>query len=115
MAKQNKEASKVDALLGGRDIQITLPDGSTETVFVRQVKASELIQFTEVLDHEVKLIQMTTGKDIDWIDSLSLAKPDEYSKLADAVNEVNLDFFASWFRRQRNRKMSLSVTGNPAR
>lgn len=114
MPKQSRDQQKTDALLGGREISITLPDGTDETIFVRQVKASELMAFLNTMDNEVDLISMVTGKEKDWIDNLSIAKPDEYSKLADATNEVNLDFFSSWFRRQRNRRKSLSGTSGQA-
>jgi len=107
----NPNESKTDALLGGREIQVTWPDGNKETVFVRQVKASELVALLNVIDHEAKMIELCTGKTIDWIDNLSLLSPSDYARLAEAVNEVNMDFFSSWYRRQKSRQISLSKTG----
>lgn len=107
----DKNDTKIDALIGGREVAVTIPGAAPETVFVRQIKASELVALLNVIDHEVKMIELCTGKTVEWIDTLSLLNPADYAALATAVNEVNMDFFSSWYRRQKSRQTSLFKTG----
>lgn len=114
-SKSSPMDRKTDALIGGREVTINLPSGGTENIFIRQIKASELMLMLQTMDDEPKFVSLVSGKDGNWIDNLSISAPDEYSKIAAMAYEVNMDFFSSWFRRRKNQQMILSGTGAQAK
>jgi len=78
-----------DTLLGGREVDVTKIDNTTETVTVRQIRIRELDTYRESEGDEVALVAFVTGKDADWVDMLM---PEDFEKLLAIDAEVNGPF-----------------------
>lgn len=91
-------------LLGEKQHSVTLLDGNTETVTVRQLPVRELPKYLEAQDNELRMIELVCKKPADWPDKLT---PDSHESLVNAIEEVNADFFSRWVARQMARQEKL--------
>jgi hypothetical protein len=82
---------------GGVELEVTHLDGSKETVKVRQIPISQIQKFALAMGNEAELIALYCDKPKDWTDSLKL---ESANAVADKGQEINLPFFAAWYRRQ---------------
>lgn len=96
--------NKMATLLGGVEVEVTKLDGTKETVRVGQLKIRQFQLFLEATDDESKLVEILTGKDAPWVDSLT---PQSHVAVIEKGEAVNADFFAQWFRRKIERQKKL--------
>lgn len=90
-------------LFAGRDVAVTLADGSPATFRVHQLKLSQYEAAFALLADEIALTALICGHDKAWADNLS--QPG-YEALFTAAQEANPSFFA-WSARRRQREEEL--------
>jgi hypothetical protein len=84
-------------IAGGVELEVTYQDGNKETVKVRQVPISKIENFIFALANESQAIELYCDRQKGWADTLSI---ESASAIADKGQELNMPFFAAWFRRQ---------------
>jgi hypothetical protein len=89
-------AEKASALQG-RTHTVTLINGQTEEWPIRQVALREYKASLAMLEDEMALVSLCTGKSVSMIEAN--LTPNSYDALALAVRELNKSFFAYGFRR----------------
>ncbi|HEY3857364.1 MAG TPA: hypothetical protein VGO67_23510 [Verrucomicrobiae bacterium] len=80
-----------------KHVSITLADGSTETVQVKELGLKDMKNYLSIIDDEEKIIALCTGKPDNWVQALPL---DSAVKIAEADLEVNGEFFQGWMVRR---------------
>lgn len=99
------------AVTGGELVTVTyqenLPDGSQkkESVFVRQIKTSELDAYINAQSNEVELVKLVTGRKAEWVDSLTVESVIEIIAVSERVNDPKA---SPLFSRRAERIKSLS-------
>ncbi len=96
MGKKTKLNDTV-TVLGGEEVEVTLRDGQTERVQVRQIPISLMGRFSFALNNEAAAIELYCDKADGWADSLA---PESVNAVADKGLEINLPFFSAWWKRQ---------------
>lgn len=91
--------TKLETVLGGVDIEVGHLDGTTEKVKVRQLPVKDYKSALKVLAHEVQFIALVVDRNPVWVEDLH---PRSFTRLAEAAEEQNADFFA-WSARQTRR------------
>jgi hypothetical protein len=93
-------------LLGGRKETLTLSDGTSVEVFVRQLPVSQMDRYLKAQDSEAELIRVACvledAKEIPADFADRLLGPG-LEQLVNAIEEVNSDFFSRWLARQSQR------------
>jgi len=92
-----KPENELITIAGGVEIEVVRQDGSKETVKVRQIPISQMQKFALAIGNEAELIALYCDKTKEWADSLTV---ESANAVADKGQEINLPFFAAWFRRQ---------------
>ena len=96
--------NKITTLCGGKSVSVTKLDGSTESIFVKQLPARLMPDYAKAQDEEVQLIKLATGRDEAWCDTLSRQS---HEQLVAEVEAANAAFFLSWFERRKQRAEKL--------
>lgn len=89
-------------LFGGKHIPVTYraAEGqkpATESVFVREVKPSEMGKYFATVTNMTQFAEFVAGKDAGWADTLTNAS---LLAVVDAAKEINDPFFVEWVKRQ---------------
>ncbi len=79
------------------ELEVTHLDGSKETVKVRQIPISKFQDYVNTLLDEAASIALYCDKKKDWADTLAF---ESANAIAEKGQEINLPFYAAWFRRQ---------------
>lgn len=88
---------KTETLLGGASHDITLADGTTATVKVRQIRLKEYEAAARIADQEFRLVELVCDQPAGWVETVS---PESYELLATEMRRLNPSFFA-WQGRKR--------------
>ena len=97
---ENNPINPMSTLNGGENFTVTKRDGTTETVFVKQVPVSQFPQYLKALDEETQMIAIACGKDVAFSDALA---PESFEQLIEKIEGINNDFFQRWFQRKAKR------------
>lgn len=93
-----KQQQELITIAGGVELEVAYQNnGDKETVKVRQIPVSKIQTFIMALANESEAIELYCDKPKGWADTLSI---ESASAVADKGQELNLPFFAAWFRRQ---------------
>jgi hypothetical protein len=105
-----KAADELITIAGGVELEIAYQNnGSKETVKVRQIPISKIQDFLMAMGNEAQTIELYCDKPKGWADTLSL---ESANMVLDKGQEINLDFFERWWKRQAKwRKMQVGTTG----
>jgi hypothetical protein len=95
--EESKKATGLDILAGGTNVTVKLLEGSTDTIFVRQLAVKEYGALADVMDDEIGQVALFTGKPKEWAERLS---PQSHHELMTAAWRLNGDFFWGWFERR---------------
>lgn len=92
-------------LRGGEEVEVTFAkDGKKQTVLVRQLPISEYGRCQDAFNDEPKLVEIACGRPDGWAMALT---PESYTRLAEAMDRQNADFFAYFQRHVVRRVMPL--------
>jgi len=105
----SKEPTKTETLLGGAIASVTMRDGKTEEVTIRQLPVKLFPVLLAAQDDEGKLAELYCDKPPGWADALSI---DSFEAVITEGERINSDFFSRWVQRRINRqeKMMPGVT-----
>lgn len=93
-----KQQQELITIAGGVELEVAYQNnGNKEIVKVRQIPVSKIQTFIMALANEAEAIELYCDKPKGWADTLSV---ESASAVADKGQELNLPFFAAWFRRQ---------------
>jgi hypothetical protein len=93
-----KQQQELITIIGGVEMEVAYQNnGSKETVKIRQIPISLIQKFVFAMGNEAEAIELYCDKPKGWADTL---KMESASAIADKGQELNLPFFAAWFRRQ---------------
>lgn len=105
-SEQETQKQELITIAGGVEIEITLRDGTKETVKVRQIPVSKIQDFVAALGDEAKAVDLYCGKDKGWSDTLELKSVND---IAEKGQQINLPFFEAWWTRQAKWRKSLNT------
>jgi hypothetical protein len=95
---EQKQQQELITIAGGVEMEVAYQNnGDKETVKVRQIPISKIQSFIFAMGNESEAIELYCDKPKGWADTLSV---ESASAIADKGQELNLPFFAAWFRRQ---------------
>jgi hypothetical protein len=98
MEEKIKEKDELITIAGGVEMEVSYQNnGDKETVKVRQIPISKIQDFIFAMGNEAQAIELYCDKPKGWADTLSI---ESASAIADKGQELNMPFFAAWFRRQ---------------
>jgi hypothetical protein len=98
MDEQTKQLQELITIAGGVELEVAYQNnGNKEIVKVRQIPISKLQGFILTMGNEAETIELYCDKPKGWADTLTM---ESASAIADKGQELNLPFFAAWFRRQ---------------
>jgi hypothetical protein len=89
---------------GGKDVEVKLGNGSSESVFVRQLPIKLMTQLLAALEDEPKMIELFCDRPAGWSDSLT---PESFEALVSEGERINADFFGRWLQRRLKRQERL--------
>lgn len=95
------EPTKADTLRGGQSIIVTFDDGSTESVFVRQLPVKDFEAWLGALDDEPRVAALLCERDSCWVDRLT---NESLEAIVTTGERLNRDFFERWLQRRTARK-----------
>lgn len=96
--EEEKKDTELVTIAGGVELVVTYQNnGASETVKVRQLPVSKIQQFILTMADEAQSIELYCDKPKGWADTLTV---ESANAVADKGQELNLPFFAAWFRRQ---------------
>ena len=98
-------SDKQTTLLGGRDLGITLRNGKTETVKVRQIPVWEMQKYAAAIQNELAMAEIFTARPAEWCKSLS---DQSFEEIIMVGREINAHFFGRWMERQRSLAESIA-------
>lgn len=98
--------SQKAAALGGITVRVTLLNGLSEEVWVKQLPLRQMPDYAAAVDNPATLIRLCTGKADEWVDRLSA---ESFEALALKCDEVNSDFFSRWVALAQRRGANLSA------
>lgn len=104
------------ALTGGKPVDVEyqerLPSGDPkiETIFVRQIKASQVNDYIASQADEAKLASILTGRDLKWVDSITY---ESLVRITDAGEEINDPNVSLLVARRARREASLGAVIAP--
>lgn len=100
MDEQTAEQQKQEliTIAGGVELEVAFQNnGAKEIVKVRQIPISKIQAFIFSMTDESAAIELYCDKPKGWADTLTV---ESASAIADKGQELNLPFFAAWFKRQ---------------
>ncbi|MHB8520729.1 MAG: hypothetical protein ACYDH9_08215 [Limisphaerales bacterium] len=83
--------NNMTTVLGGEDLTVTLLDGTSKIVRVRQLKVSELPKYALVFEDDAKCIELFCAEQPGWADTLTL---ESAMALLERGHALNSDFLA---------------------
>ena len=86
-----------DTLTGEREVRVTFRDGSTANVKIIELPIRKLPEMLASFDDEPALIELYTGKDEAWIDSLTNTS---FENLLSVGGELNFPVMVRWMDRK---------------
>lgn len=105
----DEQTKKMEALFGGKVVPVTLRDGSTEEVRVKEIPIRQFETFLIAIEDEAQIISIVTGKDEDWVDNLA---DESHEALVAAAMDVNFTRVERWLDRKVSRGQQFE--NNPA-
>jgi hypothetical protein len=112
MDEQRTRQQELITIAGGVEMEVTFQNnGDKETVKVRQIPVSKIQSFIFAMSNEAEAIELYCDKPKGWADTLSV---ESANAIADKGQELNLPFFAAWFRRQMKWRESQQPGGTTA-
>lgn len=96
----------LETLLGGTRADVTLLDGSVETITVRQLPVRDLprlLQASAQAD-ESAMAELYCAKPAGWADTLTR---ESHERIIAEGERLNADFFARWLQRKTRREETL--------
>ena len=110
----DKQEQELITIAGGIELEVSYRNNGSasearETVKVRQIPISKIQSFVFALSNEAEAIELYCDKPKGWADTLS---NESASAIADKGQELNLPFFAAWFRRQMKWRESQQLPGS---
>jgi hypothetical protein len=110
MDEAEKQAQELITVAGGVEMEVNFQNnGDKETVKIRQIPISKLQNFIMAMGDEAAAIELYCDKPKGWADKLTM---ESASAVADKGQELNLPFFAAWFRRQMKWRVSQQLPGS---
>ena len=91
-------------MLGGVSMAVNFRDGTSDSVFIRQLAIREYDGYLRVFDNETETIELVLKKEPGWADLLT---PESHAALMDQIQELNLPFLAGWAQRRMARGKAL--------
>ena len=91
---------ELTTILGGEDISITLRDGTSENIKVRELPIKKLDEFLRKIGDEDALVELYCDKETGWAANLTR---ESWEKVLEKGDEINLDFFTSRARKRLER------------
>ena len=95
------EPTKAETLRGGQNLTVTLDDGATEFVFVRQLPVKDFEPWLLCLDDEPRVAELLCAKEPGWGDRLGI---ESLEAVVGTGERLNRDFFERWLGRRTARK-----------
>lgn len=89
--------SEMTTVNGGEELAIVYRDGTTATIFVRQIPLKLMTAMSIALGNEAALIELYCDHAAGWCEKLT---PESASAIANLGQELNRVFFLAWYRRQ---------------
>jgi len=93
MRKENNQT----IINGGEEIEITLLDGTAETVLVKLLKIKKFEDYLRVVDNEAAAAELLTGKEPGWGDTVS---PDSLLDICEKGHDINFSSVYRWAARR---------------
>lgn len=90
--------TKTETLLGGANRQVTRPDGSDESVRIRQLHVRHFPAYAECLLDEPRMVELLCEKPLHWADTLTI---DDFEAIIREGARLNADFFGRWAARRQ--------------
>lgn len=90
-----------ETLLGEGTVHAFHLDGTCEATKVRQLRIRDYPEYLKAIDDEAKAIEVFTGKDAAWVDSLT---PNACLEIITEGERINMDFFSQWVQRKLARQ-----------
>jgi len=94
----------LETLNAGADLQVTLLDGTPDSVRLRQLAIGDCEKLLLASGDEIALACLYTGKDRAWFEGLDALSQERVVVEGD---RINLDFFGRWFQRRLERQERL--------
>jgi hypothetical protein len=97
-----RQEQELITITGGVQMEVTYQSNGNgevkkENVKVRQIPISRIQDFIFAMGNEAALIEVYCDRPKGWADTLTM---ESASAIADKGQELNVPFFAAWFRRQ---------------
>lgn len=99
-ASSTHAGSDLILINGGTDLEVTLLDGSTETVKVRQLPIKSMESYLHSFADESKVVGLFTDKSEEWAAQLT---PASHTAIMEKGEEINRPFFVAWYQRRMAR------------
>jgi hypothetical protein len=93
----------MNTILGGANVPVTLLDGSTQAIFVRQLPVKLYPKLLEAMQDELKHIDLLCDK-AGLAETLA---PEGHEAILNAGEKLNADFFSRWLARKQKRESLL--------
>jgi hypothetical protein len=96
---ESSQNDELTIIAGGADMEVTLEDGSKETVKVGHVQATKLQQFALAVSwgNMAEAAALYCRKDAQWIEKLS---PSSFLAVVKKGRDLNIPFFEAWSQDQ---------------
>lgn len=108
--EKTKEEAELITIAGGVEMEVAYQrNGQNEMVKVRQIPISKISAFVLAMGNESECIELYCDKPKGWADTLTI---ESASAIADKGQEINMPFFAAWFRRQMKWRESQQLPGS---
>jgi hypothetical protein len=112
----NEQPTKTETMNGGAEIGVTLLNGSTAKLFVKQLPARRMTDFLNAQNDEVAMIDLACSLDgkpvkADIVDGLT---EESHTAVIAEIERINGDFFLKWGKRQAERASRLKANFLPA-
>lgn len=95
------EPTKAETLRGGQHVAVTLSDGTTETVLVRQLPVKDFEAWLAALDDEPRVVALLCERDACWVELLT---NESIEAIVTTGERLNRGFFERWLQRRTARK-----------
>jgi hypothetical protein len=95
-----EKSNELITIAGGVEFEAAYRNnGTKESVKIRQIPISKVHEFLVAMTNEAQMVELYCDKPSGWGDTLTL---ESASAILDKGQEINLPFFAAWWKRQAN-------------
>jgi hypothetical protein len=98
------EATKLETLMGGKMVTVTLREGAKEEITVQQLAVAQMPRLLAVMEDEAAMVELFCGKPKGWAVTLT---PEAHEEIVTEGERLNADFFGRWVQRQLQRRERL--------